>query len=98
MLEPIVIVLMRPSGIMLFPPVAIVPVMVFIPIAVPSPFRVMHSDPIRDDSRTTSHPDATRDARHNPPSHDDNRPHAPKPALPKGIPLSRHSPQMLAIS
>ena len=38
---------MRPFFMVFFPPVAIMPTMVFIPIAVPSPFRVMPSDPIR---------------------------------------------------
>ena len=47
MLEPIVVVLIRPSGMVFFPPVALMPVMVFIPIAVPGPFRVMHPDPMR---------------------------------------------------
>jgi hypothetical protein len=39
--------LMDPFRMVFFPPVAIMPMMVFIPIAVPSPFRVMPSDPIR---------------------------------------------------
>ena len=47
MLEPIGMMLMTPSRMMCFPPIAIMPMMMFIPIAIQRPFRMMCSNPIR---------------------------------------------------
>jgi len=47
-LEPVGVMLMRPFGVMSFPPVAIVPMMMmFVPVAVFGPFGMMRLDPIR---------------------------------------------------